>query len=660
MGRFYSYVLFILCLLASSCKETNPADRKNEQRQLRELLKKNSEEQKKTPDLSKRLKFWKSKMSDARYRNDSVASSIIHYNIAGVFYGLNELDSVKRYMQVAWELMEYQTGFDAEKVLLYSGLGNIASLEHKLNQENYYYNRAGQMLLNDSTIDLTPKQKVTIYLAAAQSGTKLRQFSGAFKFNRKALSLLSALPDENDLKFRTYSQMALAFFNSNGNLDSLYSCIQKMQALHDKFPDFQKATFLADRKTVYFERKNLKDSMVFYQKKKMRMDVQDAMENGINAKSIRSGNLFLSYSDLCSYFLSEKMTDSGLFYLKKCENYIRKYPGLVDEQSVMLYKKNLVSYLFASKQYVKAEAQQEALLQASRSFYEAENARAIAEMSTVAELQAKDKSISNLNTTVGLAQQKLQDNRLWLAVTALTTLLALSLVFLLYYVQRQRKLRTENEKTQLEQRLLRTQMEPHFIFNTLSALQSFVRFDEKEKALKYLNKFSFLLRSSLELSRESYVALNQEIETLENYLSLQQMRYDSAFEYQLTLEDGQEDLGSIYIPPMLMQPFVENALLHGIDPNGKNGKINIDFAFRKTLLVVTISDNGKGIGASAGGSNHKSLSTTISKERLEIMAEETGLPAGIVIRSKINEGTEIIITIPVKSVYDMDNKIDIS
>lgn len=107
-------------------------------------------------------------------------------------------------------------------------------------------------------------------------------------------------------------------------------------------------------------------------------------------------------------------------------------------------------------------------------------------------------------------------------------------------------------------------MEPHFIFNTLSALQSFVRLDKKEEAIKYLNQFSRLLRSSLELSRENLVPLGEEMEALNNYLSLQQMRFEDAFTYKVIRPEG-EDTCAIMVLPMLVQPYVENAILHGID-----------------------------------------------------------------------------------------------
>ncbi|RZL37687.1 MAG: transcriptional regulator, partial [Pedobacter sp.] len=98
----------------------------------------------------------------------------------------------------------------------------------------------------------------------------------------------------------------------------------------------------------------------------------------------------------------------------------------------------------------------------------------------------------------------------------------------------------------------------------------------------------------------------------------------------------------------LIQPFVENALVHGINPNAKNGYVHIDFVFEEQMLKVTITDNGKGIRPNADMPRHRSLSTAISKERLEIMAKETGLPAGIEIKSEAGQGTKVLLSIPIE------------
>jgi LytS/YehU family sensor histidine kinase len=262
-------------------------------------------------------------------------------------------------------------------------------------------------------------------------------------------------------------------------------------------------------------------------------------------------------------------------------------------------------------------------------------------MNALYQLQAKDQSIRILNENIKINKLQLQQNRLWLIISSLALVLLAIILLFLYYSFRQRRFRQEKEKVLLQQQLLRTQMEPHFIFNTLSAVQSFVRLDKKENAIKYLNRFSRLLRSNLELSRENLVPLSDELETLENYLILQQMRFDDAFSYHLTQPEDQ-DLTAIMLPPMLIQPYVENAILHGIDLETGSGSIEIHFQLATDILQVRIKDSGK-LNPDLPELSHRSLSGTISRERMQLL----GKKASIQITKIPTGGTLVVLHIPV-------------
>lgn len=643
--RFIYFVVF--CLLGVCGCNDQPVEFKTQTLLL--SFKEASEKLKENPDLEVRLVYWHSQLKNKQVNADSVLRSKVHYNIAGVFYGMNQLDSLKYHMQKAWELMGNRKGFSEDQVQLYSGLGNLAQLELKIHQENYYYNTAAQMLLADTAIKLTPKQKISVFFAAAQSSFQLRQFNNAFNLNRNAIALLPKLPNHTKEEFRAYSQMAICFFRANGNTDSLYSYIKKMEQIYKQHPDQVNVKFIYDRKVTYFTAINNLDSALIYNKKRLAIDINSENENGKNAESVLTGNLFSSYTDLAGVFINKNQLDSAKIYLDKCKIFLKTYTNKVDDENMLLYDQNLANFYFASKKYELAAKQYDVLLARTKFVYKLENARAVAEMSSIIQLKAKDKSINTLYETVALSNAKLQSNRLWLAVSTLGLLLAISLVLLLYFIQGQRRLKSETERVQLEQRLLRTQIEPHFIFNTLSALQSFIRFNQNDKALKYLKQFGRLLRSSLQLSRESVVKLSDEIEMLKNYLSLQQMRYDDAFDYEINI-DTTHDAESINMPPMLMQPFVENAIIHGINPNVKGGMVTVDFDIKNETLFVIIKDNGKGFSKETLAKNHKSLATAISKERLAIIAKQSGLTAGIEIKSEENKGTTVWLSIPIKVV----------
>ena len=597
--------------------------------------------------IATHLAYWSGLLKQQPYYQDSVMQSMLHYYIAGVYFRMDEQDSLEHHMQQAWSLMENQQGFESEKILLFSGLGNVAMVRHLIQQQNYYYQRAARLLIAVNGGTLKPRQQVQILFAAAQSAQKLRQYDTAVEMNRRALKILPGLPDDYSAWFRAYSQMASYFYQSDGNSDSLYHYIQKMEQVYHLAPDHNKARFLYDRKASYFEHKDMMDSALLYSQYRRNIDLKDAKTNGDLSKGRLSGNLFNSYADLSAIHLKARNLDSAAYYLKLCEKLISRFPDGLDENNLILYSQNKAGYLLATNNLKAASGLQQKLVRQYRELYENENARALAEMSALYQLQSKDQSISRLNFKVGETNTSLQRNRFYLIITGLTALLGITFFILLYFIQRQRKLKAENEKAMLNQRLLRTQMEPHFIFNTLAALQSLIRFDEKSKALKYLSQFSKLLRSSLELSRDEMAPLEEEISTLENYLSLQQMRFDYAFTYCITLAEDL-DASALYVPPMLIQPFVENAIIHGVSSRKQGGEITVRFSLQGKMLEVQVTDNGAGLSVNPeeGNSPHHSLSTQISRERLTLLSRDKNMNGGIDI-SHTAQGTAVLIRIPV-------------
>jgi len=149
-------------------------------------------------------------------------------------------------------------------------------------------------------------------------------------------------------------------------------------------------------------------------------------------------------------------------------------------------------------------------------------------------------------------------------------------------------------------------------------------------ANRYLSRFSKLIRSALQHSRVTKVPLEDDLSSLKNYIELEQLRFEGGFDFQINVAD-EIDTTEVTIPPMLIQPFVENAIVHGLTNLDDKGKIDIDIKVVNTTLLITVTDNGIGIEASkkqkAGiASSHKSVGMTITKRRLEMLSgnEETG------------------------------------
>ena len=172
----------------------------------------------------------------------------------------------------------------------------------------------------------------------------------------------------------------------------------------------------------------------------------------------------------------------------------------------------------------------------------------------------------------------------------------------------------------LEQRALQAMMNPHFIFNVLNSIQFYLTSNNAIKAQLNLTRFAKLIRKNLEINQEKFISIEEEIEYLELYLSLEKLRFDESFQYKINV-DSSIDESDVNIPTMLIQPFIENAIWHGIMPQGGVGEIIISFKRNLNNLIITIFDNGVGYDATKSNINlhHKSVGLKMTEERLFLM-----------------------------------------
>ncbi|MBA9073932.1 tetratricopeptide (TPR) repeat protein [Flavobacterium gossypii] len=214
-----------------------------------------------------------------------------------------------------------------------------------------------------------------------------------------------------------------------------------------------------------------------------------------------------------------------------------------------------------------------------------------------------------------VSQKKAAVKNNWLIALSGAIVVLLLGVYFYYRNNKQKHAIAGLEKNQIKQKLLITQMNPHFIFNSIDNIQGLIHDKKDSDAVNYLSKFSKLTRQILENSNENYISLSEEVEMIENYLSIQQLLYSNKFDYKVDVEDA-IDTEAILLPPMLTQPFIENAIKHGLGNKDKNGMIEIHFYLKESKLFFEVSDNGKGFDAEKKVTNHKSLAMTITKERL--------------------------------------------
>lgn len=199
---------------------------------------------------------------------------------------------------------------------------------------------------------------------------------------------------------------------------------------------------------------------------------------------------------------------------------------------------------------------------------------------------------------------------------------------------------------------LQAQMNPHFIFNALNSIQTLVLHGNVDASYDYINQFALLIRETLNSSEQEFIPIEKEIETLETYLKLEKLRFREDFNYHIEVT---EQVPNQYLPPMLIQPFIENALKHGLFHKKTDRKLRVEMNFNENVLICKIEDNGIGREASKKlnarkNKEHKSFAISSINKRLSMMQEKLKTPIGVEYHD-LNEdgiptGTLVIIRIP--------------
>jgi len=323
------------------------------------------------------------------------------------------------------------------------------------------------------------------------------------------------------------------------------------------------------------------------------------------------------------------------------------------------------SYRFLSMYYKavnddsKAYETQLKLMALNDSLFSLELAEQVAEMQARYETEKKEKEIALLTKDNEIQTLKINRQSLQLYFLLVFILLGLMVAFLIFnrYKLKQKHFQSELEKKNLEteQRLLRSQMNPHFIFNSMNSIQSYISGNDSFTAMTYLSKFAQLMRNILENSRKAMIELSEEINTLELYIELESIRFKKKFDFNIKV-DPKLTVETIFIPPMLIQPFVENSIKHGLRHKKGTGLLELEFKQNQKLITCIVKDNGIGREKAREinnetNKNHRSLGMQVTYERLQALNKEKNIDTKYEITDLKNNtgeaaGTQVLISLP--------------
>jgi tetratricopeptide (TPR) repeat protein len=236
-------------------------------------------------------------------------------------------------------------------------------------------------------------------------------------------------------------------------------------------------------------------------------------------------------------------------------------------------------------------------------------------------------------------------------------IILLGIITILYI--RHSRIQALYARIDIEQKLLRAQMNPHFISNSLCAVQELINRGEPDRANLFIAKIARLMRNILENSTEEYISLEKEIETIRLYMDIQKLRFDSGFDYNVTVDEGL-DPENFELPPMFAQPCIENAIEHGLKPLKGTGHLNISYALNNGVMIVEIEDNGIGRAAARntdlGGMDKVSISTSLTYKRIEYFREtmknrEIDFKISDLHKGNMAAGTRVVLTLPYRTIF---------
>ena len=368
------------------------------------------------------------------------------------------------------------------------------------------------------------------------------------------------------------------------------------------------------------------------------------------------GGATYAYNNVAGVYLLQKKPVKAFPYIKKALE-LAEETGQKNTLSEIYV--NLVDYYVLIGDYKNAFKTQEKFLILKDTLYNTNLAEKISEMQTKYETERKEKEITLLTKDNEIQSLKIrkQSIQLYLLISVILVVVLIGSLLFSRYKLKQKNYQSELEKKNLEteQRLLRSQMNPHFIFNSLNSIQSYISGNDALTAMTYLSKFAKLMRYILENSREKMISLEDEVNTLQLYIELERIRFKQKFDFSIKI-DPKLQPETTYIPPMLIQPFVENSIKHGLRNIKEQGHLQLNFKLNHEVIFCSINDNGIGrVQAQKIDKNkkgkHKSLGMHLTKERIEALNSESKSDIKVEIIDLKNEkgepaGTEVQITLP--------------
>ncbi len=459
-----------------------------------------------------------------------------------------------------------------------------------------------------------------IYNFKQRIGQKTKDYNTALKFNKLAIRFFKDTKDTNAIVVSLISQ-ANIYYNYLNNKKKAIKILDSL-SLTTTTSNYNKNQINQNYGIIHFYDKDYKKAIRYY-KKAINNIKKTKNKKELAISYINISEAYYQLNDTNNY---KKYTDSTKMYWNFLGASHKKFLLGLDLKQSYKSKKNIDNVI---REFYNLYAFQENI------YKERINNESI----VLKEAFQKEKDLLVTNQHIKYRNLVLKRNLFILLIVILL------IAIIGFFIYNQRKLKSAKDKLLMQQRLFRAQMNPHFTSNTLETIQGLI-LQDTSKASESLIYFSRILRLSLNNSTQNYVLIEDEIELIKKYLELTLLQHPNKFSYRISLQNmAKNDI--IYVPPMLIQPFVENAIKHGFRGIDYKGNIKIRLIKQKFEIICEIEDNGIGISQKKRSNNKKS-STQLIDYFLKKLNKK-----GVLIKNKSEfsnqNGTFVKLIIPYKT-----------
>ncbi len=484
-------------------------------------------------------------------------------------------------------------------------LGVSQRLITNYDDAEYYFKRSfeySRQINDERQMGLALSNLGTIYYAR-------KEFPKAIDNTRKAIKILTELNDFNGLG------------EAHNNLGMVYR----------EQKDYNKAATNFNQALVFYESTGNKESIAsvyhnvgtVFQKQRKYANALNYLERSIEIrKQFGSKNqIYNTYRVMSSVYKDVGKTNESLRYMELYLDYLDSNTTLQAATKIAE-----LSELYRSEQ----------------------RERLILSQADSIERQRQEKVL----TSTKLENSQLRNNFQMYIILAFLIIIVLAGI-IGFYRWNQTKIKQQQREAEMSQTLLRAQMNPHFVFNAMSVIQSYIYENDTVNSSKFLVNFSRLMRLILENSPKEFIPLETEVEILQKYLETQKLRFEDRFEFDIHVS---EEINSehVMIPPMITQPFIENAIEHGQLHTIEGGFIHVSFMKVNDLLQILIEDNGigrKGSEMNKKSKAHKSMAMNITRERIDNLNKKYRTEGFLLVEDfnkELKTGTKVLISLPYK------------